>query len=183
MFTLACQDIKLLLFSSSPKHEYLISLPVLITFRVKQNGKLKITGYAHLASQGKSEKKVQPWLESLPAVAKATAEKAQLIPPGKSSRNSKLWQGECGCFLIGWLPELDHLLSYGTLLLCDMRSLKGLHLGRTYPVSCHQFCTTHTVSLAPSRQLFKCQVAEFTFLTMKLTSKYYRQNRYIWYKI
>lgn len=165
MFTLACQDIKLLLFSLSPKHEYLSSLPVLITFRVKQNGKLKITGYAHLASQGKSEKKVQPWLESLPAVAKATAEKAQLIPPGKSSRNSKLWQGECGCFLIGWLPELDHLLSYGTLLLCDMRSLKGLHLGRTYPVSCHQFCTTHTVSLAPSRQLFKCQVAEFTFLT------------------
>lgn len=90
MFTLACQDIKLLLFSLSPKHEYLSSLPVLITFRVKQNGKLKITGYAHLASQGKSEKKVQPWLESLPAVAKATAEKAQLIPPGKSSRNSKL---------------------------------------------------------------------------------------------
>jgi len=37
---------------------------------------MKITGYTHLASQGRSEKKVQPWLESLPAAAKATAEKA-----------------------------------------------------------------------------------------------------------
>lgn len=183
MFTLACQDIKLLLFSSSPKHEYLSSLPVLITFRVKQNGKLRSLDMLTWHLKVKSEKKVQPWLESLPAVAKATAEKAQLIPPGKSSRNSKLWQGECGCFLIGWLPELDHLLSYGTLLLCDMRSLKGLHLGRTYPISCHQFCTIHIVSLVPSRPLFKCQIAEFTFLTTKLTSKHYRQNRYIWYKI
>lgn len=42
----------------------------------KTEWQIKITGYAHLLSQGRNEKKVQPWLESLPAAAKATAEKA-----------------------------------------------------------------------------------------------------------
>lgn len=145
MFTLACQDIKLLLFSSSPKQEYLSSLPVLIIFRVKQNGKLRsldmLIWYLKVGMRRRFNLGLSLCLQQQRQQLKKLSWPIQVSPAGTLNK----WQGECGCFLIGRLPELDCLLSYGTLL-CDMRSLKSLHLGRTHPVSCHQFCTIHSLT-------------------------------------
>lgn len=142
----ARQDIKLLLFSSLAKHEYLSSLPVLIIFRVKQNGKLRsldtLTWHLKVGVRRRFNPGLSLCLQQQRQQLKKLSWPIQVNPAGTLNQ----WQGECGCFLIDRLPEPDRLLSYGTLLLCDMRSLKSLQLGRTYPVSCHQCCMIHSLT-------------------------------------